>query len=271
MVTLTVEGLRFSYGPNRILDDITIPRLPPGAITALVGPNAAGKTTLLKCTAGLLRYGGRVLLDGRDAARMRRDELTRRMSYLPQETPVHAVLTAFEAVLLARQHAFAWRVGEGDLVLVERTLRALDIEHLAMRYVNELSGGQRQLVSIAQALVRQPEVLLLDEPTSNLDLQRQLEVLALVRRVSAERGITTLITMHDLNLAGRYAAHVIVLHRGSVYAAGAAADVLTSEMLRDVYGVRASIRPDADGVPQVNAIASLRGCDARGADQLVPI
>jgi iron complex transport system ATP-binding protein len=258
MVALAVEGLRFAYGPTRILDDIRIPELPSGAITALVGPNAAGKTTLLKCLAGLLRSHGQVLLDGRDMTRMRRDEVTRRVSYLPQEVPVHAVLTAFEATLLAKQHSFSWRVGESDLALVERTLRDLDIEHLAMRYLNELSGGQRQLVSIAQALIRRAEVLLLDEPTSNLDLQRQLEVLALVRRVAEERGMTTVITMHDLNLASRFAAHVIVLHGGRVYAAGTPEAVLTPAMLRDVYGVHASVHPDAGGVPQVNAIASLR-------------
>jgi iron complex transport system ATP-binding protein len=258
MVTLSVDGLRFAYGPTRILDDIRIPVLPAGAITALVGPNAAGKTTLLKCLAGLLRYDGGVLLDGRDMAQMRRDEMTRRVSYLPQEIPVNAVLTAFEAILLAKQHSFSWRVSEEDLALVERTLRDLDIEHLAMRYLNELSGGQRQLVSIAQALVRWAEVLLLDEPTSNLDLQRQLEVLALVRSVAEERGMTTVITMHDLNLASRFAAQVIVLHGGRVYAVGAPQAVLTPAMLRDVYGVHAAVHPDADGVPQINAIASLR-------------
>jgi iron complex transport system ATP-binding protein len=184
--------------------------------------------------------------------------VTLRVSYLPQEVPVHAVLTAFEAILLAKQHSFSWRVGESDLALVERTLRDLDIEHLAMRYLNELSGGQRQLVSIAQALIRRAEVLLLDEPTSNLDLQRQLEVLELVRRVAEERSMTTVITMHDLNLASRFAAHVIVLNSGRVYAAGTPEAVLTPAMLRDVYGVHASVHPDADGVPQVNAIASLR-------------
>jgi iron complex transport system ATP-binding protein len=240
------------------LDGVSIARTPRGAITALVGPNAAGKTTLLKCVAGLLRYQGRVLLDGRDVGPMRRGELSRRLSYLPQEVPVHAVLTVFEAVLLARHDAFAWRVGQDDLTLVADTLRELDIDHLAMRYLNELSGGQRQLVSIAQALVRRPEVLLLDEPTSNLDLQRQLDVLALVRRVSAERGITTLITLHDLNLAARYAAHFVVLHAGSVYASGRADDVLTPAMLRDVYGVQADVLRGADGVPQATAIASLR-------------
>jgi iron complex transport system ATP-binding protein len=269
VVSLAVDDLRFAYGPTAVLRGVSTPSLPVGAITALVGPNAAGKTTLLKCMAGLLRYTGTILLDGQDVTRMRRDELTRRVSYLPQEVPVHAVLTAFEAVLLAKQQGFSWRVREEDLALVERTLAELDITHLAMRYLNELSGGQRQLVSIAQALIRRSEVLLLDEPTSSLDLQRQLEVLALVRRVAGERGVTTVVTLHDLNLAGRFAEHIIVLHDGQVYAAGPPDVVLTAAMLRDVYGVHGHVLADADGVPQVYAVASLRQYATEAAYQPV--
>jgi iron complex transport system ATP-binding protein len=267
VVTLSIEGLGFSYGRTAILSTIDIPSVPAGVITALVGPNAAGKTTLLKCLAGLLRFDGRVMLDGKDLRRMKRNEVTRRVGYLPQEVAVHAVLTAFEAVLLAKQHSFSWHAGEADLALVERTLRDLDIDDLAMRYLNELSGGQRQMVSIAQALIRRPEVLLLDEPTSNLDLQRQLEVLELVRQVTVERGLTTVITMHDLNLAARFAENFVVLQNGRIYDAGVPSAVLTTAMVRDVYGVHASISPDAGGVLQVNAIASLRRIEAQGVYQ----
>ncbi len=265
MVKLAVQDLQFSYGSQQVLSGISIPEAPAGAITALVGPNAAGKTTLLRCIAGLLRYRGRVLLGGRDVASMRKHDLTLQVSYLPQEVPVHAVLTVFEAVLLGRHHAFGWRVSREDLALVEQTLRDLEIEHLSLRYLNELSGGQGQLVSIAQALVREPDVLLLDEPTANLDLQRQLEVLALVRHLSQERAITTLVTLHDINLASRFASHFVVLSQGAIYAAGTAEEVVTQEMLHDVYGVYAQVHC-RDGVPQVDAVSSLR----HNAGRLIP-
>ena len=256
---LRIEDLRFAYGAKQVLAGLSIADVPAGSLTALVGPNAAGKTTLLKCIAGLLKPSGRVTLDGEEVRRMRRSEVTRYVSYLPQDVPVRAVLTVFEAVLLARQQSSVWRVSDSDLAAVEGALVDVDASHLASRYLNELSGGQRQLVSIAQALVRRPSVLLLDEPTSNLDLQRQLEVLALVRRFSEEHGMTTLVTLHDLNLASRFAAQVVVLNGGGVYSQGSPAEVITTAMVRDVYGVHAEVHCRADGVPQVHAIASLRG------------
>lgn len=259
MVGLTLDRIECSYGSHRILGGVSIAGLPVGGITALVGPNAAGKTTLLKCIAGILKHDGAVRLDDRELGRMKRDDMTRHISYLPQEIPVHAVLTAFEAVLLAKQQSFAWRVADDDLALVEGILHALDIDDLAMRYLNELSGGQRQLVSIAQALVRECSVMLLDEPTSNLDLQRQLEVLRLVASHAAAARSTAVVTMHDLNLASRYADHIVVLRHGEVYAAGAPKDVITADMLRDVYGVRAHVAIHDDGVPQVHAVESMRG------------
>ncbi|MBI4498085.1 MAG: ABC transporter ATP-binding protein [Chloroflexi bacterium] len=254
---LIVEDLSFNYGPKLVLKGVTMDRAEPGMVTAAIGPNAAGKSTLLKCIAGLLRGRGRVLLDGRDAKTFGKD-LIRYVTYLPQENPVNAVLTVFEAVLLARQHAGSWQVSDDDLNAVSEVLHDLEIDDLALRYLNELSGGQKQMVSIAQALVRNPRVLLMDEPTSSLDLQRQLEVLELMQRVTAERNMTTIIALHDLNLAARYADHFVVMREGAVYAAGAGHEVLTPEMLRDVYGVHGTVLLDQGGVPQVTALGSLK-------------
>ena len=207
----------------------------------------------------MLPYDGTIRLDGADLRRMRREEVARRVSYLPQDVSIQPVLTAFEVALLARRRGmFHWRTANEDLDRIERALSELEIDHLASRYLNELSGGQRQLVSIAQALVREPEVLLLDEPTSNLDLQRQLEVLEHVRRISRDRGIVTVVTLHDLNLACRFADHRIVLTDGRIYATGTPAEAFTEEMLADVYGVRGQIVNGEDGVPYVHATGSLR-------------
>ncbi len=258
MVTLAVSDLRCSYGDVRVLSGVDIEPVAGAPVTAVVGPNAAGKSTLFKCIAGLLRHSGSVLVDSQPTSSMRTAELSRRVAYLPQEVPVHAVLTVFEAVLLARRHAGSWRVSDDDLERVEMTLQSIGIDDLAMRYLNELSGGQRQLVSVAQALVRDAEVMLLDEPTSNLDLQRQLEVLALVRAHAEASGCSVWITLHDLNLASRYADQVVVLNGGAIHAAGRPHEVMTEEMLRQVYGVRAYVTRHDDGIPQVHAIESTR-------------
>ncbi len=255
---LAVQGLTFAYGAHAVLRGVTVPCLAPGTVTALLGPNAAGKTTLLKCMAGLLKGQGAVCLDGVDIGRYPLEQLTRRVAYLPQDTNVPGVLTVFESVLLARQPAVSWRVQDADLAAVWQVIVSLGLEPLAQSYLNELSGGQRQLVSIAHALVRQPRVLLLDEPTSSLDLQHQLEVLALVRSVAAETGASVVISLHDLNLAARHADRLLVLHGGRACAIGPPCEVLTPELLRTVYAVEAEVSLDSDGVPHVAARSAVR-------------
>ena len=255
---LSVEDVKFSYGSTPVLRGVTIKETAPGKITATIGPNAAGKTTFFKCIAGLLKPEGHILLDGTDIRDKKKEDLTRQVSYLPQESPVNAVLTVFEAVLLARKHTLSWRVSDEDLSSVAQVLDDLDIEELSTRFLNELSGGQKQMVSVAQALVRDPEILLLDEPTSSLDLQHQLEVLDLINQVTEGRGIITLISLHDLNLAARYASQFVVMDHGVIYASGEAASVLTPGMLRDVYGVNATVHIGWDGVPQITPVSSTR-------------
>lgn len=257
-MSLQIEDVRFRYGSTPVLRGITMPEVRPGEITAVIGPNAAGKTTLFQCVAGILKAEGRILLDGKELKAFKRDEITRFVAYLPQENPVNAVLTVFEAVLLARLHSASWKVSDEDLVSVSRVLAALQIEDLALRYLNELSGGQKQMASVAQALVREPRILLMDEPTSGLDLHHQLEVLELIRNVTVERGITALVAMHDLTMAARYADRFVVMNHGAVYASGNATAVLTPELLRDVYGVHARVYVDGDGIPRITPISSVR-------------
>jgi iron complex transport system ATP-binding protein len=265
VTSLAVEGLCFSYGATSVLRNVEIEGLEAGQVAAVIGPNAAGKSTFFKCLAGLLKGSGRILLDGTDTGALRPAEVSRRITYMPQENRSSAVLTVFEAILLARQHSVSWRVSDDDLLQVMETMDALQVDDLSLRYLNELSGGQKQLVSIAQAIVRNPDVLLMDEPTNNLDLQRQLEVLELVRAVTLERGMMTLVALHDLNLAARYTDRLIVMHRGEVYACGLPRDILTPQLLRDIYGIEAAVTVDEDGFPIVIPRRSARSAASRMA------
>ncbi|NOY09798.1 MAG: ABC transporter ATP-binding protein [Spirochaetes bacterium] len=254
---LKIENLSFSYNCIPVLDNVNL-ETSPASITALIGPNAAGKTTLLKCIAGILKPKGRVLLNGRAINNLKIEKISSYIGYLPQEGFSSAALRVFEAVLLGRVHSLSWRISDDNFALVSQVLEGLGIDDLASRYIGELSGGQQQMVSIAQALIRRPEVLLLDEPTNSLDLQHQLEVIDVIREVTRKRGITTLIAMHDLNLAARYADEFVVMNRGKVYISGTSESVMTSEMVRSVYGVNAAVYMDDEGVPQVTPKSSVR-------------
>jgi iron complex transport system ATP-binding protein len=255
-VKLEITHLTFGYSSKPVLENINMQAI-PGEITAIIGPNAAGKTTLLKCIAGILKPEGSILLDGKEIGKFKKEEITRYVSYLPQENPARAILTVFEAVLLGRMHSLSWRVSDNDLRSTLEVLEHMGISELASRFLNELSAGQRQMVSIAQSLVRQPKILLLDEPTNNLDLQHQLEFLDLIRNLTSDMRITILIALHDLNLAARYADEVIVLNSGKIYASGKPESVLTEEMIRSVYRVNARVNVD-DGILQITPISSVR-------------
>ena len=242
----------FAYRTAPVLRNVDV-RVGPG-ITAIVGPNAAGKSTLLRCLCGALSPQGQVCLDCRDLSRLSARELTEAVSYLPQSLATGAVLTVFETVLLGRLHRLRWRPGQHDIRLVAELLDELGLTDLAARSISELSGGQLQMVSIAQALAREPSVLLLDEPTSNLDLQHQFEICSLVRQLTASRGMSTAMALHDLNVAARFADVVYVLKDGAVHCSGPAADVLTESMISSVYHVNANVTIDPEGRPLVTPL-----------------
>ena len=255
-MSVRLEQLSFSYGAQPVLTGVDL-RL-DSAVTAVIGPNAAGKTTLLRCISGSLKPQGKVWLNGKDARKMSHRERASAIGYLGQDTNGGAELTVMEAVLLGRYRTLSWRVSDDDLALTCAVLEDLGIGALALRPLSQLSGGQRQMVAIAQVLVQQPRVLLMDEPTNNLDLQFQLELLALIREMSRERDLTTLLALHDVNLAARFADRIVVLFGTQIHACGAPADVLTPETLRLVYGVNARVDLDADGIPVVTPLNSVR-------------
>ena len=244
MVSLVLKDLGASYGRTTVLSKVAIELLTSGTTTAVIGPNAAGKSTLFKRIAGLISGPGVVQLS--DATRG-----DRAICYMPQDTGSNAVLTVYESLLLAAKQGGGWRVNDEELFEIDAILAALRIENLAFRGLDALSGGQRQLVSLGQALVRKPEVLLMDEPTSALDLHRQIDVLEFVTDLSRRTGMIVLIALHDLNHALRYCTNTIVIADGEMTASGATGDVITPAMLRDVYRVDARIESCSRGRPMV--------------------
>ncbi|MDP9634751.1 UNVERIFIED_ORG: iron complex transport system ATP-binding protein [Ensifer adhaerens] len=250
MVSLTLEKVGANYGRRTVLSDVNTGILRGGGLTAVIGPNAAGKSTLFKRIAGLTSGPGTVRLS--DAAKGPEG-----ICYMPQDTGANAVLTVYESVLLSAKQGSGWKVKDGELAEIDRVLGELRIADLAFRGLGELSGGQRQLVSIAQALVRRPEVLLMDEPTSALDLFRQIEVLGFMKRLSAQSGMAVLIALHDLNHALRYCDDTIVISDGSVVASGRTHEVITADMLRSVYRVEARVEACSMGRPVVIVDGSL--------------
>ncbi|TFV40993.1 ABC transporter ATP-binding protein [Bradyrhizobium frederickii] len=244
MVALALQGVGASYGKTSVLADVTLAELRSGTVTAVIGPNAAGKSTLFKRIAGLIKGPGLVELS--DTARG-----PQAICYMPQDTGANAVLTVYESVLLSAKQGSSWRVSDAELAQIDGLLKALRIDNLAFRGLGELSGGQRQLVSLAQALVRRPEVLLMDEPTSALDLHRQIEVLGLVGDLAKRDGMIVMIAIHELNHALRYCENTIVIAHGKMAASGATASVITTEMLRNIYRIDARVETCSRGTPFV--------------------
>jgi iron complex transport system ATP-binding protein len=236
---LDVIGLEFRYNSRRILRDVRF-ALQAGELLAILGPNGVGKTTLLKCiNANLRPAAGSVLVDGRDVLRMDSMEIARRVGYVAQRTEA-ARLTVFDAVLLGRRPHLGWRISEQDLHLTGAAIERLDLESLTMRHIDQLSGGELQKVAIARALVQEPRLLLLDEPTSSLDLRNQIDILKIIRQVVDQHKVAAAMTMHDLNKALRWADKFIFLKDGAVFAAGGSGQV-TAEMVAAVYGVKVEI------------------------------
>ena len=255
MVRLTLAGVGVAYGRRRVLRDVDAAELRGGEVVAVIGANAAGKSSLFRRIAGLASGDGDVTMSGESRIAGR---TSLRCCYLPQDTAVNAVLSVYESILLALKQGGSWAVSDDELQRIDRVLHELEISDLAFRGLGELSGGQRQLVSIAQTLAREPDILLLDEPTSALDLHRQFEVLSLIRRLAHERGMLVLVSIHDLNQALRFADRVMVLAHARLVALGDPRAIVTPALLDEVYGVRARVETLAGGEPYVLVEGSSR-------------
>jgi len=226
--------------------------LPKGKITALVGPNGSGKSTLLKTLARQLHpQAGTVMLDGREIHALSLRELARRLGILFQEHAAPAGLTVEHLVEHGRypHRGMFDPLSEADQAAVDRAFALAGVEHLRSRRLNELSGGQKQLAWIAMILAQEPAVLLLDEPTTFLDMRHQLEVMRIVERLRDERGTTIAVVLHDLNQAARHCDRLLAMQAGRIVAAGSPWQVLSTDLLRTVFEVEAEVLHDADGAP----------------------
>ncbi|MCS7102313.1 MAG: ABC transporter ATP-binding protein [Candidatus Korarchaeum sp.] len=242
---LVVRDLRFSYGDRQALKGISL-ELKESEVLCLTGPNGSGKSTLLKCINRVLNPNrGEILFRGKDLGSMRRNEIAKIFSYVPQETSTSFnSVRVIEVVLMGRKPHVTWYPSRRDLEVAWKSLRIIGLEHLAMRRFSELSGGEKQRVLLARALAQEASVLLLDEPTANLDLKHQVRVMSLLRDLTRSRGISALIAIHDLNLASMYCDRMILLKDGSQFASGHPESVLTSENIREVYGVDVIVSRD---------------------------
>ncbi len=256
---LKIKNLKFAYKKNQVpvFEDLSVSF--SSGFNVILGPNGAGKSTLVKAIFGLLNYEGDILYGDDHITSMPINEKIKLMSYLPQMDINLSALTVLEMVLLGRLPDLGRHVSDEDLGIVMDTLESLAIQDLASRSFSELSGGQQKLVFIAQTLVRQPRLIILDEPTNSLDLQKQLELCQLLQQIVAEREVDLIVILHDINLAARYANHIVVIgDDGSFYSSGKPEEVVNSQMLRDVYGVIGDVRVGSDHIPVISPKASIR-------------
>ncbi len=260
-VRLAAEQVTLAYDDHVVVRDLDL-RLTDGSFTAIVGPNGCGKSTLLRALGRLLRpAGGQVLLDGRAIARTPTREVAKVLGLLPQAPIAPEGLTVADLVARGRHPHQSWlrQWSRDDEAVVAESLAWTDMAGLADRPVDELSGGQRQRAWISMALAQGTDLLLLDEPTTYLDLAHQIDVLELVGRLHAERGRTVVVVLHDLNLAARYAQRLVALKDGALVASGRPDEVLTEQLLADVFDLEARIVPDpVAGTPMVVPVRRLR-------------
>lgn len=251
---LSTEALTVGYDQRIISENLNV-RIPEGSFTVIVGPNACGKSTLLRALARLIRpRSGEVLLDGKSVARLPAKELARRLGLLPQSSIAPDGITVADLVARGRYpHQKLLRQWSAqDQAAVADAMQATGITSLSGRLVDELSGGQRQRVWVAMVLAQQTPLLLLDEPTTFLDIAHQIELLELCRDLNRDKGHTLVAVLHDLNHASRYANNIIAMKDGAVVAEGTPAEVLTEALVEDVFGLPCRIIEDpVSGTPLV--------------------
>ena len=236
-MTLRVEKISFSYKDKKVLDNISF-RVEPGELLGILGPNGVGKTTLLKCINKIHRpKSGEIYINNNRIDQLSEKSLAHHLSYVPQSGESNFPITVVDAVMMGRLPFLKFRVSAKDKSIVFDLLEKMSLVDMAFKPINQLSGGERQRVLIARAIAQEPKVILLDEPTSNLDVKHQLEVLTLVREIIKENNIAAVMTIHDLNLAGLFCDKVLMLKDKSVYAYGQCSDIINRDIIKAVYGV----------------------------------
>jgi len=253
---LEINNLSFSYNGYPALEGVTL-ELGPGEVLGIVGPNGSGKSTLLKCMNRILKTKqNTILIDGEDVRNIGLKKLAKLMGYVPQNSRNIFPFTVFDIVLMGRKPYIQWSLSEKDKEIVAQILEHLGIGNLAMRYFNELSGGEQQKVIIARALAQQPQILLLDEPTSSLDIRHQLEILCILRSLAQSKHCSVILSMHDLNLASRFSDTMVMIKKGCIFAVGNPESVITEENIETVYGIKSRVTKSVLGIPQVTPLES---------------
>ncbi len=254
MSELSISGLDAGYGGQPIISGFSLPPLTAGEVVSVVGPNGAGKSTLLRSLAGLIPAHGSIRLDEAELTRLSLADRAKRVTYMPQTLPQGVALTVLETVVASIRATPLRGAVYTDAQAVERAyevLQRINAEALAGQRLDRLSGGQKQLAGLAQALAREPRLLLLDEPTSALDLHYQLRVLDLAREAAAERGMTVMIVLHDLQAAARVSDRIAVMAKGKLVAFGTPDEAITPDILAEVYRVSARVQRCDRGALQV--------------------
>jgi len=236
MITLRLSDIIVEFQDKRILNGITAIFM-GGEMTAVIGPNGVGKTTLIKAIAGLIKAKGSIVLDDGKTEKLSHEQI----AYVPQMSSTTTNLTVFEMVLLGLIKNLSWKVSPQQIDAVEEVLRALNLLEISEKQFSKLSGGQRQIVTMAQALISKPKVLLLDEPTSALDLRHQLKVMDIAQKYTVETGAVTIFVIHDLTLAGRYGNNILLLEGGEIKKYGVLEEVFRPELLEQAYEVKVKI------------------------------
>ena len=246
-----LKDLEFGYNAkNPVLKNITHIFDTPEFI-CIMGPNGVGKSTLIHCINKILTpTGGTVLINGRDTRELKLKEVAADIGYVPASSEDSFPLTVVDTVMVGMQNDYKFGVRKDDLQQVYDILKTLNIEHLAMRDFNELSAGQHQKVMLARGLVRSPPVVLLDEPTSNLDIRHQIEVTKILSEMPKKKNSIVIMISHDINITAKYADKILMISGGGIYSYGTPSEVLTKEAIRDVYGVDADII-EVNGRPHV--------------------
>ncbi|MGD6808460.1 MAG: ABC transporter ATP-binding protein [Candidatus Bathyarchaeia archaeon] len=243
-----VNGINFSYRSRHVLENVSF-KVKEDDVISILGPNGVGKTTLIKCIGKVLTpNAGSVFIEGVDLHRMSKKDIAKNIGYVAQKSETSRT-TVFDSVLLGRKPHFEWDASEKDVRLAGRVLHLLGLDGLSLKYVDEISGGEYQLVQIARVLVQQPRVILLDEPTSSLDLSNQHMIMHLIRNIVKKNHMAAIMVIHDLNLAIRHSDKFVLMKDGVVYATGGH-EVITPENIKQVYNVDAFVET-VRGIPVV--------------------
>ncbi len=245
MLNLRLDRVSLGYGKRTVLHDISL-EAGPGEVLGIIGPNGSGKSTLIRGITRLIQpISGQIFLDGKDITSFSRQDLARIVAVVPQTPVLPEMFTAFEVVLMGRTpHLGLLRYeSEKDLRIVEKAMEATQTLSFAERRVSELSGGERQRLTIARAIAQEPKVILMDEPTANLDIKYQIETLELTCHLCRKHRLIVVTTLHDLNLAAQYCDRLVMLNNGRVYCQGSPKMVISSETIRQAYGAEVYVYP----------------------------